>query len=221
MKKIISVFLLVFPWRLRRLILIAFFRYKIHPTAKIGFSIICPDRLEMEQGSSIGNLTACKGLALLRLDDNASIGNLNWVTGFSVNDKSSFSADQNRQPKLIVGAHAAITNRHFIDCTNSVQIGRFTTFAGCGSQILTHSIDLIQCRQASRPVIIGEYCFVGTGSILLGGSSLPDYSVLAAGSVLNKSYTTSYVLYAGSPARAIKLLPADMGYFQRKIGFVH
>ena len=213
--------MLVLPWSLRRLIMIAAFGYKIHPTARIGFSIICPDRLEMGPGARIGSMTVCKGPHLVKLDEHSFIGNLNWISGFPRGDKSFFGEEVDRQPELRLGSHAAITNRHLIDCTHSIQIGRFTTFAGARSQMLTHSIDLYRCKQASKPIRIGDYCFIGTGCVLLGGSAIPDYSVLGASSVLNKHFTETHFLYAGNPARAIKPLPKDMAYFVRSVGFVY
>ena len=175
----------------------------------------------MDAGARIGNLTLCKGISLLKMSENSSIGNLNWITGFPADDHSFFTADVGRRPELILGAHAAVTTRHFIDCTNSVRIGKFTTFAGARSQMLTHSIDLFESRQSSKPITIGEYCFVGTGCVLLSGSALPDYSVLGASSVLNKNYTDPYFLYAGNPAKPVKQLPREMAYFTRPTGFVH
>jgi len=221
MKRLLAVLLLILPWRVRRIALTTFFGYKIHSTAHIGFSFICPEKLEMDAGARIGSLTVCKGISLLRMGERSSIGNLNWITGFPAGDSTFFSANIGRRPELILGAHSAVTNRHSLDCTNSVQIGRFTTFAGIRSQILTHSIDLHECRQSSNPVTIGDYCFVGTGCILLGGSLLPDYSVLGASSLLNKRYSESYFLYAGNPAKPIKALSKEMAYFTRSIGFVH
>jgi acetyltransferase-like isoleucine patch superfamily enzyme len=221
LKALLSIFLFVLPWQIRRLILTRFFGYQIHPTARIGLSLVLPQRLEMGAGSWIGNLTLCKGLSMLQMGEMSSIGNLNQITGFPARDTSYFSADRDRRPELILGSHSAVTERHLIDCTNSVRIGQFSTVAGSRSQILTHNLDLYECRQKSKPVVIGDYCFVGTGSILLSGSALPDYSVLGAGSLLNKEYRESYLLYAGSPAKPIKQLPKDTGYFQRKTGAVH
>lgn len=221
LKALLTIFLFVFPWQIRRLILSRVLGYQIHSTARIGLSIVVPEMLEMGPASRIGNLTLCKGLALLQMGEGTSIGNLNQITGFPANDSSFFTADRERRPELILGCHAAVTERHIIDCTNSVRIGKFATFAGYRSQILTHSIDLYQCQQKSKPVVIGNYCFVGTGSVLLSGSALPDYSVLGAGSLLNKEYSETYFLYAGNPARAVKPLSHDTGYFGRETGGVH
>jgi len=220
MKSLLSLILMIVPWRIRRHMMASLLGYKIHPTAKIGLSFVCPDHLEMGAGAHIGSLTVCKGLFLLQMGEQSHLGNLNWVTGFPASNKGFFQGEPDRKPELIIGEHAAITNRHLIDCTNSVRIGRFTTFAGFRSQILTHSIDLYRCLQASKPVTIGDYCFVGTSCILLGGSALPDYCVLAAGSVLNKTYSESHQLYAGNPAKAVKPLPQEMLYFNREAGFV-
>jgi acetyltransferase-like isoleucine patch superfamily enzyme len=221
LKKVLAAFFLILPWPLRRVALVALFGYKIHPTARIGLSIIWSERLEMDAGARIGHLTMCKGLALLKMGEKSSIGNLNWISGFPSSDRTFFSAEFGRRPELILGAQAAVTNRHFLDCTNSVQIGRFTTFAGIRSQILTHGIDFCQSQQSSKPVTIGEYCFIGTGSVLLAGCVLPDYSVLGASSLLNKQFVDPYFLYAGNPAKPVKPLPKEMGYFTRSTGFVY
>ena len=220
MKKLLSLAVLLFPWRIRRLLLIKLMRYDIHPTARIGWSWICPDRLEMGAGSRVGHLTVCKGLALLKMGEQSRLGNLNWITGFPLGNRAFFSDEAERRAELVIGDHAAVTHRHLIDCTNSVRIGRFTTFAGYRSQVLTHSINLQYSRQASRPISIGEYCFVGTNCVLLGGSVLPDYSVLGASSVLNKAHSEMHWLYAGNPAQPVKPLSQQMRYFQRSAGFV-
>jgi acetyltransferase-like isoleucine patch superfamily enzyme len=107
-----------------------------------------------------------------------------------------------------------------IDCTARVRIGAFATVAGFRSQLITHSIDLEAGRQSSEPIEIGEYCFVGTDSVILGGSSLPHHSVLGAKSLLNKKWDTPFQLYGGVPAKPLKELPREMEYFRRKEGFV-
>jgi len=220
MRKLIYALLLFLPWPLRRLGLVSLLGFRIDASARIGLAWILPTTLEMGPGSRIGHLTMCKGLATLRLGSHASIGRGNWITGFPLGGARHFLAEPDRRPELLVSDHAAITNRHIIDCTNRVTIGEFTTFAGFCSQILTHSIDLATSRQGSAPVTIGSHCFVGTGSILLAGSVLPDHSVLGAASLLNKAYSTSYRLYGGVPATEISVLDANLAYFQRRTGFV-
>jgi len=210
------------PWSLRRIILQVVCGFRIHNTAFISrFALVLPNRLEMGPKSYIGPGNVCKGMQLLRLDDFGYIGAFNWITAFPLGTGSKhFELDPQRKPQLIVEQHAAITNRHIIDCTDEITIGAFSTFAGFRSQILTHSIDLNESRQRCRPVHIGHHCFVGTGCVLLGGSSLPDRSVLGAHSLLTSRLEAPGYLYGGTPAKAIKPVDDGAGYFSRTAGFV-
>lgn len=211
-----------FPWSIRRLVLKIVCGFQIEKTAYISrWSLIMPRRLEMGQGSFIGSCTLCKGLELLRIDDFGRIGALNWITAFPLGTKSRhFELDSERKPWLIVERHAAITNRHLIDCTDKVVLGAFSTFAGFRSQILTHSIDLNAARQRCKPVRIGHHCFVGTACVCLGGSFLPDNSVLGAQSLLNKEHDKEGYLYGGVPAKPIQPVDREDEYFLRTTGFV-
>jgi acetyltransferase-like isoleucine patch superfamily enzyme len=220
MRNLLRLFVALLPWPLRRAALNALFGFQIDRSARIGWAWVYPERLVMGPGSRIGHLTLCKGLALLQLGPHASIGRGNWITGLPKGNARHFLHQPDRTPHLVLGAHAAITNRHLIDCTNMVEIGEFSTFAGFGSQVLTHSIDLAPCRQSSAPVRIGSYCFVGTRSVLVAGSSLPDFCVLAACSLLERAHTATHRLYGGAPAVQICALDPSLGYFNRQLGFI-
>jgi acetyltransferase-like isoleucine patch superfamily enzyme len=174
----------------------------------------------MEENTSIGDFTVAKNLDLLHLQAHATIGRGNWITGFPLGDQRHFVSETERRPELVLGEHSAITNRHLLDCTSAITIGRFTTIAGFQSQFISHTIDIAQNRQTSRSIQVGDFCFVGTNSVLLGGSALPDYSVLGAKSLLNKAHTQTHRLYGGIPARELSVLSPDCGYFNRRQGFV-
>jgi acetyltransferase-like isoleucine patch superfamily enzyme len=219
MKSVLYLVALFLPWILRRWILVRALGYTIHPTSRIGFAWVLPKRLVMEAHSEIRALTVCRGMELLQMRSYAAIGNLNWLTGCPT-DSKHFAHQVDRRSELIIGDHGAITNRHLVDCTNRVTIGAFSVLAGFGSQILTHSVDLENSRQSSASITIGDYCFIGTDCVLLGGSSLPDHSVLGAKSLLNKEHVEPYCLYAGNPARAVKRLASDMKFFARQTGIV-
>lgn len=216
---LLQIFLFCLPWPLRRRALGLAFGYDIAPDARIGFSLLRVGACRLASGARIGHLTLIKGLSRLQIGEDASLGNLNWVTGFPQSDAVHFRHVTDRDPALVLEAHAAITSRHLIDCTDRVTIGAFATFAGFRSQILTHAIDFRSSRQSCAPVSIGRYCFVGTGCILLKGSVLPDQSILAAGSVLNRPMTEPGLLYGGTPAVPLRPVNAG-GYFTRQRGFV-
>ncbi len=208
------------PWALRRRVLNALLGYQIHPTSRIGLAWITPRQLRMDAHSSIGHLSVCKGLDLLALGDHSSIGRANWITGSPLSDSIHYLRDSGRRPSLILGRHAAITHRHILDCTTSITVGEFSIVAGFRSQLLTHSVDISDARQACAPIEIGRYCFVGTGARLLGGSKLPDFSVLGAASLLTVQMDEGYCLYGGVPARFIKRLPQDSRFFVRLEGYI-
>jgi acetyltransferase-like isoleucine patch superfamily enzyme len=220
MRTVLLALLILLPWPLRRVLLNRWFGYQLHPTSRIGLAWIYPRRLVMRAGSSIGHLTVIRGLELVEMSAASSIGRLNWISAYPLDGGPHFAHLVDRAPELILGEHASITNRHIIDCTERVRIGRFTTFAGYRSQILTHSIDLQACRQHAERVEIGDYCFVGTACTLLGGAVLPHHCVLGANSLLNKSLTQPWTLYGGVPATALKVLSDDVAYFHRTTGFV-
>jgi acetyltransferase-like isoleucine patch superfamily enzyme len=208
------------PWRLKRWVLVHGFGYSIHPTARIGLAWVFPVHLSMEEGAKIGHLTVAIHFERLELGRFSTIDRGNWITGFPAGGKGHFSHCTKREPALLIGEHSAITKNHHLDCTDRIEIGRFCTIAGYGSQLLTHSINIQLNRQDCAPIHIGDYCFVGTDVVVLGGARLPDRCVLGAKALLNHAYEKPGWLYAGVPARPIRLLEQDAAYFTRQTGFV-
>lgn len=184
-------------------------------------SIILAEQLRMEANSRIHNFVACKNIDRLEMSEDSGIASMSYITGTPSSCKKHFQHVKERRCELVLGRSSGITSRHYIDCTGGVYVGEFTTVAGIRSQILSHSIDIYQNRQDAAPVHLGKYCFVGTGCIILPGSSLPDYSVLGAGGVLTKQQNETHTLYVGSPARPVKKLKEeDVLYFKRSRHFV-
>lgn len=218
---ILKILSLVLPWPLRRWALQKWFGFKIHPTARIGLAWVFPGKLIMDAGCKIDHFTVAIHLDRIVMEPKAKIGRSNWITGFETNTASQhFKHQLDRRSELIMKESSAITKHHHIDCTSSIQIGKFTTVAGYQSQLLTHSINIFDNRQDSNPIIIGDYCFVGTNVTILGGAILSSRCVLGAKSLLNKPFLNELMLIGGNPAKEIKQLPANAGYFNRTDGFV-
>jgi acetyltransferase-like isoleucine patch superfamily enzyme len=213
-KKAFSTFLkcgtFLFPWFIRRVLLNKWFGYKIDRKATIGLAWVFPKELYMSAGARIDHFTVAINLDRIEMAADTIIGRSNWITGFPTDINSShFSHQPDRKAALILKECAAITKNHHFDCTSLIYIGRFSTIAGYNSQFLTHAINLLDNRQDSAPIYIGEYTFVGTNVVVLGGSQLPNYSVLGAKSLLNKSYSKDWMLYGGVPARELKAIPSN------------
>ncbi|MEL7160179.1 MAG: acyltransferase [Bacteroidota bacterium] len=221
LRRLLQGITLLFPWRLKRAVLVRFFGYELAADARIGLAWVFPAHLRMESGARIDHFTVAIHLDEISLGENAKIGRGNWITGMSTkNDSRHFRHQEDRRAALIVEREAAITKNHHLDCTNLISIGAFTTIAGYHTQLLTHSINVLEGRQDSAPIEIGSYCFVGTNSVVLGGSSLPDYSVLGAKSLLNKPFRDSHTLYGGVAAKPLRELPRNAKYFTRQTGYV-
>ncbi|MDM0037777.1 acyltransferase [Variovorax sp. J22G21] len=219
MRKLLSLAVVLLPWPLKRWLLRRVWGYRIADDARIGLSYIFPGQLEMGSGARIGHFNVAIHLGRLECGEHSIIERGNWITGHAP-DGAHFTHRTARDPALLLGAHAAITKSHIIDCTDRVEIGAFSTVAGYHSQIITHGIDIVAGRQDCKPISIGAYCLVGTRVTVLGGAVLPDRCVLGAGAVLNKPYLEEHALYAGQPAVRVKALPADAAYFHRAEGFV-
>ena len=215
--KIILIFL---PWQLRRWLLRRLYGYEIDPSARIGLAWVYPKLLRMGRETRIDHFTVAIHLDSIELADYATIGRSNWITGYPSDSNKHFAHQMDRRPRLLIGEHSAITKHHYLDCTHEIRVGRFTTIAGHQSELLTHSIDIVAGRQDSKPIEIGDYCFVSTRCVILGGARLPSQSVLAAGAVLTKAFDGAFTLYGGVPAHPIKELPRDARYFHRPTGFV-
>jgi acetyltransferase-like isoleucine patch superfamily enzyme len=217
--KIISLFL---PWYLKRRFLKICFSYELHPQAHIGLAWIFPKKLIMAAGAKVDHFTVAIHLDRMEMKENSTIGRSNWITGFPSNSNSlHFKHQVERRSELLMGVSSAITKDHHLDCTSLIEIGQYTTIAGYRSQFLTHSINVKENRQDSKPIHIGEYSFVGTNVVVLGGSTLPPRSVLGAKSLLNKTFTEEWMLYGGVPAKALNDIPHNAKYFSRTEGFVY
>lgn len=107
-----------------------------------------------------------------------------------------------------------------------VEIGDYTIIAP-NVGIISGNHDLYDYREhISQEVKIGKYCWLGMGSIILPGVTLGDHVVVAANSVVTKSFEEGYVVLAGNPAKPIKTIDKEkvvkyddceyIGYFREK-----
>lgn len=220
----LQIILWIFPWPIRKWFLTHGWGFELAKNTKIGFSIISAHKVTLKDGAKIGHFNFCKHIDQIYMDENAKLGNANWISGFSVNnqnilEKGHFAHIQDRKCELIIGKQSSLTSRHYIDCTGGVYIGDYVTIAGFQTAFLSHSIDLKNNRQDAAPIKIGSYTFVSTRCTILKGSILPAHSVLGACSLLNKSHEKEYTLYAGTPAKEVKHLE-DYKYFKRAVGYV-
>ena len=221
MRILIQLFGWLLPRSLRTQLYAKAFGWQIGKGSHIGRSLFFCHNVIMGEHSGIGNFNVVRRIDALIIGNHSYICHMNWITGYPTSLKDSFAHVPNRKCELEIGDHSSITSQHFIDCTGGIRIGDFTTVGGVRSQLLTHFIDAYESRQTCKPIHIGNYCFVGTGCLLLPGSGLPNYTVLGGGGILTKRYDDEYALYAGNPAVYKKALPKEsVRYFTRNEGAV-
>lgn len=124
--------------------------------------------------------------------------------------------------RLYLGERCALANTIFNLASGEIRIGDRTIF-GCGSMVITGTHNFIGGKRASvwpdlddgswggglaevtpsgRDITIGSGVFVGVGAIILGGTNIGDNCLIAAGSVVTKSFE-SFSLIGGVPARKL------------------
>lgn len=112
--------------------------------------------------------------------------------------------------KLSIEKNVLIGNRIKIVCYESITIKHDTRIAW-ESQVLDTTFHFMRnvsdgsVSELTKPIVIGAHNWIGNRSNIMKGCVLPDYTIVAAGSLCNKFYDfPKYSLVAGSPCKLIK-----------------
>ena len=99
----------------------------------------------------------------------------------------------------------------FIHGVNKIHIGNYTKIApNVGIMSGNHNIYNLSEQTIEDPIVIGEYCWIGMNAMILPGVKLGPHTVVAANSVVTKSFPEGYQVVAGIPAKAIRKLEKSM-----------
>lgn len=111
---------------------------------------------------------------------------------------------------LTIGNNVRIGNQVKIVCYENITINHDTRIAW-ESQVLDTTFHYMRnladnsVTSLTKPIIIGAHNWIGNRSNIMKGAVLPDYTIVAAGSLCNKPYDfPQYSLVAGSPCKLIK-----------------
>ncbi|GJQ03941.1 acyltransferase [Capnocytophaga canimorsus] len=97
----------------------------------------------------------------------------------------------------------------YIQGGGRVYIGDYTQIAP-NVGIISSNHDLYDSREKVRKeVVIGKYCWIGMNAMILPGVKLGDFTIVAAGTVVTKSFEEGYCVIGGNPARKIKELDKE------------
>lgn len=93
---------------------------------------------------------------------------------------------------------------NYIEAEFGLSIGDYTNI-GPNVGLITKNHDAVNNDAYNgKPIAIGAFCWIGMNAVVLPGVTLGDFTVVAAGSVVTKSFEEGYGIIAGNPASLIK-----------------
>ncbi len=211
----------LFPtWMVRPLLNVL--GWEISLAVKVGFSIILTENVRLATGVRIGSLNVfnsesiicdnnstighgnrCKGKVNIILRKEAALGNFNIIVKASEMVKKG-------ETQLHIGEKSKITSRHYIDCICDVVLQNGVVIGGCGSQIWTHGYyhypDRHERFRVDGAVEIGNYCYIGSQSVISPGVKLCQGVSVGGHSSIAKSIDLPG-LYVSQPLRRIEKTP--------------
>jgi len=110
--------------------------------------------------------------------------------------------------KILVGvdAYPGIMKGCYIQGRGGVEIGDYTQIAP-NVIIVSANHDMYDTRKhIEGKVKIGKYCWIGAGAKIMPNVELGDWTIVAAGCVVTKSFPGGYCVIGGVPAKVIKEL---------------
>ena len=208
----------VLPGFLKKPLYRSLFGYRIGPGVRIGLVLLDAREVDLGEGTEIGHLNLVlragrfvtgkrvrigalniiRGGEEVRFGDYAEVMRLNVLNAIPDHDCTTSPVS-----RLEIGAGAVIVSGHRVDFTDRVTIGRNVILGGRNSSLWTHN------RQQTAPIVIGDFCYIGSEVRLAPGARLPERSILALGSVLTGAIDAPGSLVGGVPAKVIRPLTAE------------
>lgn len=177
-------------------ILLKLVGHHIEIQAKIGINFaIHLNQITMKKGAVVGNLNMFRNVNQLVLENEAKIGNLNWISAAPLFRKHS----ENGQ--LILRTRSNITNRHYLDVSGNIELMEESAIWGVRSTLMTHGIEPVTWEQTARKTTIGCRCVIGSNSIVVPGTRLPNGCYFGMGSLIAGEKFKSNARYINPKAK--------------------
>ena len=118
-----------------------------------------------------------------------------------------------RNAQLELGSNVNIGDSVKMICYSNISIGAKTglTWESQITDFNFHFIEDINRKEIFnlfKPIKIGEYCWIGNRTTIMPGTKLPNRTIVASNSLLNKNYISigiePYSIIGGIPAKLLK-----------------
>ena len=107
----------------------------------------------------------------------------------------------------------------YLDGRNGIIIGKNVWIGPKVNLIsMNHQFEDYEKYVNDNPIVIGDNCWLATGATILPGVRLGNHVVVAAGSVVTRSFPENDLLVGGVPAKVIKRLGPYKGPQGRNSG---
>lgn len=123
--------------------------------------------------------------------------------------------DEFRKCGISIGKNCNIYSNIITSEPYLIKIGDNVTISN-DVQIITHDNSICKVIPEFTDIFgevkIGDNCFIGAKALILPGVTIPNNSIVAAGSVVSKSFLEEGCIIAGNPARII----SNISYYKEK-----
>jgi carbonic anhydrase/acetyltransferase-like protein (isoleucine patch superfamily) len=148
----------------------------------------------------------------------------NYGPYWPIHSTSTFSGDW-RNVYCGIETCPGYSPGNYIQALGKLWIGDYTQIApNVGIITANHSVHDNSIHIISE-VRIGRYCWIGMGAIILPNVVLGDFTIVAAGAIVTKSFEQGYCVIGGNPAKVIKKLEKRDCVEKRSIheynGYIH
>ena len=201
-KLLTGIIIFIFPSVFTR-VLLNLLGHKISKNVKFGLSIVLIEKIEMLENTKIGHFNLIQ-IDYMQLAKNAYIGNRNKMRGpfrLSLDERGAIGNNNiiNRASKgitygesqLVIGKLSKLTTNHFVDCTRSIIIGDFTTFAGRESHLWTHGYvhdsEGEGRHRVDGEISIGNNVYIGSRCTFNAGIKIANGVTIGSNSVISKN----------------------------------
>lgn len=134
-----------------------------------------------------------------------------WIPNFPKNIYWPVHQRSEVRGNILIGKGARVGHRPgcVIQGRGVVFIGDYVEI-GPNCMVISGNHDLYnQNDVVRRETIIGDYCWLASSCIILAGVVLGPRTIVAAGSVVTKSFSEGYCIVAGNPAKIIRRLEKE------------